>query len=114
MAKKQFKLQDGLQVGEQVHKDVVLRDLRAGDVIEANEEAERAYSAEDGTVRIAASPIRVGMLTLIKRIEKVGDLPMPFTEAEFKLLTVRDMNLINKMAEDQERETALSERGRGD
>ena len=54
------------------------------------------------------------MLILIKRIEKLGDLQMPLTEAEFKKLTLRDMNLINKMADEQEAQTALAARGRGD
>ena len=112
MVKKTFTLLDGLQVGDgPVHKEVVLRDLRAGDVIEATEDAERAY---DGRISIAASPTRVGMLILIKRIEKLGDLQMPLTEAEFKKLTLRDMNLINKMADEQEAQTALAARGRGD
>lgn len=115
MVKKTFTLTDGLQVGDgPVHKEVVLRDLRAGDVIEATEDAERAYTTEDGKISIAASPTRVGMLILIKRIEKLGDLQMPLTEAEFKKLTLRDMNLINKMADEQEAQTALGARGRGD
>lgn len=115
MAKKTFTLLDGLQVGDgPVHKEVILRDLRAGDVIEATEDAERAYTADDGRISIAASPTRVGMLILIKRIEKLGDLRMPLTEAEFKKLTLRDMNLINKMADEQEAQTALAARGRGD
>ena len=114
MVKKTFTLLDGLQVGDgPVHKEVVLRDLRAGDVIEATEDAERAYT-DDGRISIAASPTRVGMLILIKRIEKLGDLQMPLTEAEFKKLTLRDMNLINKMADEQEAQTALAARGRGD
>ena len=112
MVKKTFTLLDGLQVGDgPVHKEVVLRDLRAGDVIEATEDAE---PADDGRISIAASPTRVGMLILIKRIEKLGDLQMPLTEAEFKKLTLRDMNLINKMADEQEAQTALAARGRGD
>lgn len=112
MVKKTFTLHDGLQVGDgPVHKEVV---LRAGDVIEATEDAERAYTTEDGKISIAASPTRVGMLILIKRIEKLGDLQMPLTEAEFKKLTLRDMNLINKMADEQEAQTALAARGRGD
>ena len=120
---KTFRLPNGIKIGDTVHNEVILREVTAGDVIEATESAEQAYVVHIGSqvdIHVAASPTRAGMLLLMKRMTKLGDLKMPISEAEFKKLSAADMSMLDKMATELDQEVSLklaekvTSRGRND
>ncbi len=91
-------LKKGIQIGEIVHKEAVLREATAGDFIEATEESERLCATPDGGYILVASPTMVGLHTLRRQIVKVGEHPGPLTLAELKLLSAADINLLQEKA----------------
>lgn len=75
MAQSEFDLKHGLEVEGVVHKHVVLGELTAGDIIEAQQESERVVMTPDGPA-LVSSPALVGALTLCRQIKQIGDIKM--------------------------------------
>ncbi|KGE77647.1 phage tail assembly protein [Halomonas salina] len=88
----------GLTLGEETHYQVVLREATAGDVLDAQEAAERlVYSpTSDGGVEpvLVASPSRVGVEVLRRQIVSVGDMSGPLDLKYLHRLTPEDLNLL--------------------
>lgn len=87
----------GLKAGEQVHKKVVVRELRAGDIIDATQESERLVETAAGPV-LVASPGLVGIHTLRRQIKSIGDIDGPLSLVELRLLHPVDLDLIQEAA----------------
>lgn len=111
----EIKLIDGLKIGETVHKDVTLRDLTARDILEAHEAAERVVIGAEGSPVVVASPVRVGMETLRRRIGRLGNVQMPLSLAELLSLSERDLDILQDAIDELEKAEAavkLERRGR--
>lgn len=59
MANLKFTLEDGLKVGDQIHKEVELRELTAGDMLDAEAEVEELVMTVNGTVTYKTSPVKL-------------------------------------------------------
>ncbi len=112
MASQTITLKNGLKVGDKIHKEVTLRELTFGDIIDATEKAEKAYITATGSVEVIASPSQVGIELMCKQIEKFGTLTMPMTQDELRKLTASDAELIQKALDNIDAVTELSMRGR--
>lgn len=106
-------LDKGLQIGDTVETLAVLRELTAGDAIEATEESERLFQAADGPC-LVASPCMVGMNTLRRQIVSIGGHQGPLTIGELKRLSSTDLSLLQEKALTLERATLkeVFDRGR--
>lgn len=98
MATVNVTLKDGLTVGEHVYKDAEIREAGAGDMIDATEESERAVFIEGEGYKLLVSSTMLGLNTLCRQIVKIGEHPGPFTMAELKKLSARDLNLLQEKA----------------
>jgi|SRR5690554_7801206 len=114
----------GLKVGEALHKDVVLREATAGDVLDAQAESERLMmvpSANDGfEPMLVVSPSRVGVEVLRRQIVSVGDLSGPLDLKMLRRLDPEDLNLLLAKSEQLDgaavgqTQDGVTQRGRGD
>ncbi|MDW7745874.1 phage tail assembly protein [Halomonas sp.] len=88
----------GLRLGDETYKDVVLREATAGDVLDAQEAAERLVfsPAQDGGSEpvLVASPSRVGVEVLRRQIVSVGDISGPLELKLLHKLHPEDLNLL--------------------
>lgn len=124
MAKLNAKLEHGLKVGKDLLRDVVLREVTAGDIIEAQEEAEKlVYAVENNKLvpTLVASPTLVGIHVLRRQIVSIGDLGGPISLDLIKQLHPTDLDLLQKKADEldgaAEGEAAsreVTQRGRDD
>lgn len=107
MATTVITLLDGFKLGKDQIFEVELRDVTAGDVIEAQEEGEKLVMAPDGP-RLVASPTRVGLGLLRRQIVRIGDVQGPISVAELKKLSQRDFNKLDAEAKLLEEATAAA------
>lgn len=124
MAKLNTKLEHGLRVGKDLLRDVVLREVTAGDIIEAQEEAEKlVYAVENNKLvpTLVASPTLVGIHVLRRQIVSIGDLGGPISLDLIKQLHPTDLDFLQKKADEldgaAEGEAAsreVAQRGRND
>jgi len=97
MAKIEFDLKDGITVGGQQEKHVVLRELTAGDIIDAGEESEKVVYSPRGEPTMVQSSVIMGAQIMCRQVAKLGTLQGPldldflkkFTEADFSLLQLK-------------------------
>lgn len=88
-----FTLPDGLKIGSEVHKEVEIRDITAGDIIEANERSREVFLTPEGPMLMCPTDKIVrSMLCLI--ITKLGSLKMPLSPAEFNKLSAADFDFL--------------------
>jgi len=106
-------LTHGLRVGEDVLFEAEIREATAGDVIEAQEEAEKLMISQ-GLPVLVPSPTRVGVGLLRRQLARIGDVQGPLALAEIKRLHPDDLQKLQNAAEtlDSAAGEALSERGR--
>ena len=102
MSTADVKLKKGLKVGDVIHTAAVIREATGGDFIEATEESERLCLTPEGNYILVASPALVGINTLRRQIVKIGDYEGPLTLREMKLLSGRDIQLLQETAENLE------------
>lgn len=111
-------LLDGLTIGDTTHREAVLRDPTAADIIDATEAAEKPVQLADGTYAMAVSHARLGLEVMRRCVVRIGDHPGPLTMAELKKLSGRDLSLLQAAhgraqdAADQALVTELGKRGR--
>ncbi|MBU1611929.1 MAG: phage tail assembly protein [Proteobacteria bacterium] len=98
MAQITITLFTGLKVGEEMLKDVTMRDVTAGDIIEANEESEKAVITTDGP-QLVMSPTLVGLNVLRRQIVSIGNIKGPISISELKKLTPHDLNQLQVQAD---------------
>jgi phage FluMu protein gp41 len=93
-----FTLTDGIEYGGKVQKDVVLRELTAGDVIDASAESEKLILTPDG-YQLIASPSLVGAANIRKQIMSIGEIQAPVEDKLYRQLTPRDFQIIQNESE---------------
>lgn len=90
-----FTLPDGLKTGSEVHKELEIRDITAGDIIEANERSREVFLTPQGPVLMCPTDKVVrNMLCLI--ITKLGSLKMPLSPTEFNKLSAADFEFFGR------------------
>lgn len=105
MARITVTLKHGLTVGADVLKEVVLREVTAGDIIEAQEESEKLAYAMDGNKLVptfVASPALMGVHVLRRQIVRIGNLQGPIELQDIKKLHPQDLDLLQKTADEME------------
>ena len=114
MANLKFTLENGLKKGEEIHKDVELRELTAGDMLDAEAKVEELVITEDGKVTYKTSPTRLAHEILRRSIAKLGSLPMPLSVSEYRLLSRTDLIILQTQASkiDNAMVEKISARGR--
>lgn len=108
-------LEHGFKLGDKTHKTVVLRELTAGDIIDAGLASEQAVKTEDGYV-ISVSPTRMGLETLARQIQSIGDFDGIVEVSDLRKFHREDFELLQFKAEqlDQTVLEAVMERGKFD
>lgn len=100
-------LKDGFKVGEKTYLEVSLRSLTAGDVMDANLDAERLEMVPQmnagGQVtgygpEYVKSPTLVAMHTLRRQVSIVGLLEAPLEIEMLRKLSPDDINLLSRIA----------------
>ncbi|MCE8027545.1 hypothetical protein HOP54_02425 [Halomonas daqingensis] len=114
----------GLTIGETLHREVVLREATAGDVLDAQAESERLMMVpnHDGGFEpmLVVSPSRVGIEVLRRQIVSVGDISGPIELAVLKRLNPEDLNLLLAKSEQldgaavSQTQDGATQRGRDD
>lgn len=117
-------LQKGITIGDKVHRDAVLREPTALDVIEATIDSEKVVMVPSGisgdgeavlTPQLISSPTMVGIKVLLKQIVRIGDIQGPIDTLFIGKLSPEDLNILQRAAnglENASLEVAL--RGRSD
>lgn len=128
MAQVTVTLTHGLKVGDDLLTSAVLREVMAGDVIEAQEESEKLVYAVQGdkiVPSLVASPTLVGVHVLRRQIVRLGDgdkaVHGPLELSLLKKLSPTDLDMLqakaNEMDEAMATEIAsreVAQRGRTD
>jgi phage FluMu protein gp41 len=91
-------LVDGLKVGEDVLKDAVLREITAGDIIDAQEESEKLVLTPAGP-QLVPSPSLTGLNVLRRQIVRIGNVGGPLDLKMLKRLAPHDLNLLQAEAD---------------
>lgn len=102
MANTVVTLRDGLKIGETKHLDIEIRDVTAGDLIDATAESEKLVQVPGEGSQLVSSPTLVGANMLRRQIVRVGDYKGPLSLAELKLFSAFDFGLINSTIERME------------
>lgn len=103
MAEIPCKLKDGItgkdtKTGHETkHVDAVLHTLNAGEIIDANRDAERLFVTPDGPIAVV-SPSEAMRQMLRRHIKKLGEIPGPLDEETFNQLSDADLKLLDKHA----------------
>jgi len=88
----------GLAIGEDTHKEVVLREPTAGDILDAQEASEclRMVPTPDGGLEpmLISSPSRSSMEVLRRQIVSVGDISGPLDEKLLRKLDPEDLDML--------------------
>jgi len=119
MSQIKFTLNEGLTLGEEALKEVVLRDVIAGDIIDASEESEKlVYTPEPVLI---ASPAMMGVHILRRQIVSIGNVTGPIEVKLLGKLSAEDLELLQTKAEELESAAvaqvatqAVSQKGRPD
>lgn len=107
MATRFTTLKDGLKVGDKKLTKVELREVTAGDVIEAEEESEKVVMTPEGP-RLLLSPIMNGLNLLRRQVVCIGDVKGPVSVDELKKLSKRDLDILFAEAGLLEKATAAA------
>lgn len=101
-------LQSGFKVGADVLREVVLREPRGGDVIDAQADSERLVYLLDGTPALVGSPSLMGAHTLRRQVVRIRltpgqdnadkDVLGPLSLDQLKRFEVPDLNAIQAKA----------------
>nr|BDD45832.1 hypothetical protein 1 [Gammaproteobacteria bacterium] len=116
MAKIEFELIHGVEVGGQLEKHVVLRELTAGEIVEVGIEAETVVYSNYKPMYIP-SPTKVAALSLCRQVFKLGSINGPIDLSLLKKMHADDFELMQYKATELDAAArteleALSDRGR--
>ena len=100
MAKVEFELVHGVEIGGQLEKRVVLRELTAGDIIGAGEESERLVYSPEGKPMMMQSPVRMGVCIMCRQIEKLGSINGPIEVGFLEKLHEGDFVLLQNKCDE--------------
>lgn len=117
MAKHKVTLIKGITVGVDQHLEAVLKELTAGDVIEAAQESERLIMVPGNNgqePRLVHSNALMGINTLRRQIASIGEIQGPIEMDQLALLSDQDLGILQAAAEamDTAVATAVINRGR--
>jgi len=88
----------GLAIGEDTHKEVVLREPTAGDILDAQEASERLMmvpTPEGGAEpMLISSPSRSSVEVLRRQIVSIGDISGPLDEKLLRKLDPEDLDML--------------------
>jgi phage FluMu protein gp41 len=98
MAEKIVTLIDGLKIGETVHRQAVLRDPKAGELIDAMDASEKPVTLPKGGIVLVLSETRMGLEVLRRQIVRIGDHKGPLDMAELRALSGADLSLLQAAA----------------
>lgn len=109
-------LKHGLQYGDDLQKNVTLKELTTADLLEAQLAAEKLVFDKNGNPSLVNSPALFGYELLRRQIAKIGVLNGPISLAQLKQLHPEDVDVINIYLETMEQAKAqqVLERGRLD
>lgn len=104
-----------VMIGEKEQREVVLGELSPNDIIEASLESERAVLTDQG-YQFMISPALMGVNTLLRQIESIGDYTGPVTREILGRFSREDFELMQLEAEqiDNAVMEAVFTRGRND
>ncbi|ATG74326.1 hypothetical protein AN401_11745 [Zobellella denitrificans] len=114
----EFELKHGLPFGKDADAEmqyrVELRELTAGDIIEAEEASEKLMLGPNGPV-LVSSPARMGTELLRRQVKRVGKL-QGLSLGQLKSLHPDDLELLNAqvVARDALLAREIADRGRAD
>lgn len=91
-------LTHGIKVGDDILRDAVLRELTAGDLIDAQFEAERLVETKDGP-QLVVSAVAMGLAVLRRQVVSVGDLKGPLSISDLKKLSTADLGTLQHAAD---------------
>lgn len=120
MAKIEFTLKHGMLFGKgrdaELQYDVVLRELTAGDIIDASEAAEKVMFSPSGGAVAYTSNVRAGYELLRRQVESIGDIKGPIEMKELRRMHRDDLEMLQQKAEEldlllTETATKLAQRG---
>lgn len=118
MAELKVVLKHGLKLGEHRLKTAFLREAGSGDVIDAQEEAEKLVFVNEGgemVPTLVSSPTLMGAHVLrrqVARMEGKGEpLQGPLTLAQLKSLSTADMHLLQQGANQLDAAADAASRG---
>lgn len=121
-----FDLSDGLQVGEKTYSIVVMRELTAGDLLDAKTDSEQLHLVpagydEAGRVihepQLVCSPIKMAVETLRRQVVALGPISGPLEYEMLRKLTTTDFNKLIQESEKLDTEASVEvaqQRGRSD
>ena len=99
----------GLRVGESVLREAELRELTAGDILDAQDSAEKLVQTAAGP-QLVASPARVGVELLRRQIVRIGAdrdaVAGPISLGEIRKLHPDDLELLQRTAAQLDAATA--------
>lgn len=117
MAETTINLQDGLTLGETTYTKVVLRTPTAGDLLDAQTEAERPVMTPTGYELLASpSAMSIGVLRRqVKRLENGNGIKIdgPLEIDQLKRLSTADLDVLNAEAEQLDSAVAREVHKRG-
>lgn len=97
-----LKLKDGLPFGTgdetEMQYDVTLRELTAGDLIDAQAAAEKLVMSKEGPI-LVSSPSRMGLEMLRRQIASVGCIKGPLSMALIRKLSADDFQRLSLATE---------------
>jgi phage FluMu protein gp41 len=112
--KQGLKTVDAKTAEEIMNLEAELREVTAGDLIDAAEESERLVLTPEGNYQLVTSPTLTGLHCLRRQIVRIGEHPGPLTLGELRKLSGADLNLLNATAASLENATLedVAKRGR--
>ncbi|MEE9357467.1 phage tail assembly protein [Candidatus Vondammii sp. HM_W22] len=113
-------LKHGLKQGDDTLVEATLRELSAGDIIDAREASEKLVMTPDGP-GLVVSPTLLGAELLRRQIARIGNLQGPIDLVQLKRLHPEDLNRLQDKADELDEAVfaaaameGLSTRGRDD
>lgn len=120
MAQITFSLKDGMPYGKgedaELQTEVTLRELNAGDLMDARLESERVIEAASGP-RLVCSPELLALNTLRRQVARIGQIQGPMSLHDLRKLTLPDLCLLERKADAMDAAVLadkLGDRGRSD
>lgn len=108
-----FDLDDGLKIADVTHKEVVMRELDSGDIIDAQMASEKITMLNNNPV-VYTSDVLLGLEMLRRQIERIGTYEGPLSIKDLRKLSPSDFTLVQLKADelDMALAEALKSRGR--
>lgn len=94
MGKISFTLPNGLESESEIHKDVEMREITAGDILTVNEQCGEIYMMPSGSPALMYPTDKVMAAMICRIVTKLGSLKMPLSRQEFNKLSAADFDFL--------------------